>query len=149
MIDAKKYLLKVRTADLQVTASADDLQSAYDLLFRVTPTLKDVSSIGGDMKSKTDNVLDKIELYIERLNRSTDRYIDIREAATSYLVKLSSQKHFAVLHKRYFEYDRKTYKYKTFEEIALEMGTSKQNVDRLHGRALLALDNLMKEVDKS
>lgn len=150
MIDAKKYLLKVRTADLQVNANADDLQAAYDLLFRETPTLKDVSSIGGDMKSKTDEVLIKIESYLKRLNRATDRYINIREEATAHLSELSCKpKYYQVLRKRYFEYNRSTFDYKTFEEIAAEMGMSKQNVDKLHGKALQALDEIIKKVDKS
>lgn len=146
MIDSKKYLLKVRTADLKTAAYANNLQAAKDMLFKVTPTLKDVSSLGGDMKSKTEESQMKVEAYMERLNRSIDRYVDIREEATELVDKLiSNERYYTILRKRYFDYDRKTYKYKTLEEIAAEIGTSKQNVDKMHGRALAELDRIMKE----
>lgn len=145
MIDSKKYLLKVRTADLKAVADADNLQAAKDMLFKITPTLKDVSSFGGDMKSKTEEAQMNVEAYMERLNRSIDRYVDIREEATELVDKLiSNERYYTILRKRYFDYDRKTYKYKTLEEIAEEMGTSKQNVDKMHGRALAELDRIMK-----
>lgn len=145
MIDSKKYLLKVRTADLKAVADADNLQAAKDMLFKITPTLKDVSSFGGDMKSKTEEAQMNVETYMERLNRSIDRYVDIREEATELVDKLiSNERYYTILRKRYFDYDRKTYKYKTLEEIAEEMGTSKQNVDKMHGRALAELDRIMK-----
>lgn len=150
MIDSKKYLLKIRTSDLQVVADADNLQAAKDALFKITPTLKDVSSFSGDMKSKTDEMRLKMEVYIERLNHSIDRFVDIRDEATGWLnMLIGNQRYYKVLLKRYFEYDHKTYKYKTLEEIAEEMGTSKQNIDKLHGRALVELDRIMKGVDKS
>lgn len=146
MIDSKKYLLKVRTADLKAVADADNLQAAKDMLFKITPTLKDVSSFGGDMKSKTEEAQMNVEAYMERLNRSIDRYVDIREKATELVDKLiSNERYYTILRKRYFDYDRKTYKYKTLEEIAAEIGTSKQNVDKMHGRALAELDRIMKD----
>lgn len=146
MIDSKKYLLKVRTADLKTAAYANNLQAAKDMLFKVTPTLKDVSSLGGDMKSKTEEALFKIEEYMERLNRSIDKAVDIRDEATEWVdLLIANERYYKILRKRYFEYDRKTYKYKTLEEIAEEMGTSKQNVDKMHGRALAELDRIMKD----
>lgn len=146
MIDSKKYLLKVRTADLKAVADADNLQAAKDMLFKITPTLKDVSNFGGDMKSKTEEAQMNVEAYMERLNRSIDRYVDIREEATELVDKLiSNERYYTILRKRYFDYDRKTYKYKTLEEIAAEIGTSKQNVDKMHGRALAELDRIMKD----
>lgn len=150
MIDSKKYLLKVRTADLRAVADADDLQAAKDMLFKITPTLKDVSSFGGEMKSKTEEARLKVEVYMERLSRSIDRFVDIRTEATERVnMLLANERYYKVLRKRYFEYNRETYKYKTLEEIAEEMGTSKQNINKLHGRALVELDKIMKEVDKS
>lgn len=146
MIDSKRYLSRVRTADLQAVAAADNLQAAKDLLFKITPTLDDVSSFSGDMKSKTEAARMKLELYMERQNRLIDRFVDTREEAIEWVnMLINNQQYYKVLVKRYFEYDRRTYKSKTFEEIAEEMGTSKQNIDQLHGRALKALDNLMKK----
>ena len=148
MIDSKKYLLQIRMIDVQINAKANELSCTHSLLFKITPTLKSVSSLGSDAKSKTDEMLTKIKDYQDRLNHLTDKYIDLREEAAEYLSLLNNPKYFDVLHKRYFEYSQVDYEYKTYEDIACEMGTSKQNVDKLHGKALLALDRIMKEVDK-
>ena len=146
MIDSKKYLLKVRTAELKAVTDADELQAAKDILFKVTPTLQDVSSFGGEMKSKTEEAQIKVESYMKRLNRSIDKFVDIREEAKEWVNTLiaTNERYYIILRKRYFEYDRKTYKYKTLEEIAAEMGTSKQNIEKMHGRALVELDKIMK-----
>lgn len=146
MIDSKKFLLNVRTADLKVVAAANNLQAAKDMLFKVTPTLQDVSSFGGEMKSKAEEARMKVETYIERLNHVIDNYVDIREEATEWVNALiaTNERYYNILRERYFEYDRKTYKYKTLEEIAAEMGTSKQNIEKMHGRALVELDKIMK-----
>lgn len=146
MIDSKKYLLKIRTAELQAVAAANNLQAAKDLLLKITATMQDVSSFSGDIKGKTDEAYSKMETYMEHLNRSIDKFVNVRDEATGWLNAISgNQRHYQVLYKRYFEYDRKTYKYKTFEEIAEEMNTSKQNIDKLHGRALKELDEKMKK----
>lgn len=149
MIDSKKYLLRVRMADLLLSSTVDEIGRINDQIFKITPTLKDASCFSSDTSSKIEMCVAQLESYVGRLNERTSEFIAQREEALRYLRMLDKPQFYDVLHKRYFEYSITDYKYKTFEEIGEEMGKSKQSVDKIHGRALQALDDIMKcKVDK-
>ena len=151
MIDSKKYLLKVRMTDLLLSSNVNEMGRVKDKLFKITPTLKDASGFSGDVSSKTEACIAELEACVDRLNKRTDAFVSQKEEALRYLGMLDNPRYYDVLYKRYFEYSPTDYKYKTLEEIGIEMGSkSKQNIDKLHGRALQALDDIMKgKVDES
>lgn len=150
MIDSKKYLLKIRMTDVQLSSNVNELGRIKDKLFKITPTLKDVSSFSGDVSSKTEACIAELEACADRLNKRTDVFVMQKEEALRYLGMLDNPQYYNVLYKRYFEYNKTDYKYKTLQEIGEEMGSkSKQNIDKLHGKALQELDDIMKgKVDK-
>lgn len=150
MIDSKKYLLKIRMTDVQLSSNVNELGRIKDKLFKITPTLKDVSSFSSDVSSKTEACIAELEACVDRLNKRTDAFVMQKEEALRYLGMLDNPQYYNVLYKRYFEYNKTDYKYKTLQEIGEEMGSkSKQNIDKLHGKALQELDDIMKvKVDK-
>lgn len=144
MIDSKRYLLGVRMADLLLSTNVLEMGRIKDQLFKITPTLKDVSSISESAESKTETCLAALEGYMENLNKKTDYFIQQREEAKAYLSQIDKPQYYSVLYKRYFEYDKESYRYKTLEKIAAEMNASRQYIDELHGKALKYLDDIMK-----
>ena len=150
MIDSKKYLLKIRMTDVQLSSNVNELGRINDKLFKITPTLKDVSSFSSDVSSKTEACIAELEACADRLNKRTDAFVMQKKEALRYLGMLDNPQYYNVLYKRYIEYNKTDYKYKTLQEIGEEMGSkSKQNIDKLHGKALQELDDIMKgKVDK-
>lgn len=137
MIDSKKYLQQIQLYDSHITIKLAELAHLKGMVTKITPTLKDdVVSGGGNQDKLADAVAKIVDLEAE-INRDIDRYVDAKRKVSSTMEKLDDPDQLKVLHMRYVQY-------KTWEQIAYEMGFSYRWVCTLHGRALQQIDNFLK-----
>lgn len=137
MIDAKRYLQQIRLYDSRIDIKCEELRRLEEMVLRITPTLKDdISSSGGSQDKFADTIAKIVDLKAE-INRDIDRFVDAKQKISGTLDKLSDPDQLKVLHKRYAQY-------KTWEQIACDMNMSYRNVCYIHGKALQAVNEIMK-----
>ena len=134
---AKTYLNRIRLLDERISDNLEELEQLNSLLTRVTAAVSgEVVSCSKDPDKMTDVVAKIIKLR-EKLNRDVDKYVDIKQEAADLLSKVDNQVHYTILHSRYVLY-------KTWEQIADEIGYTYQWTCHLHGLALLEFEKILK-----
>lgn len=137
MIDSKKYLQQIQLYDSHITTKLAELAHLKGMVTKITPTLKDDVVSGGGNQDKLAGAVAKIVDLEAEINRDIGRYVDAKRKVSSTIEKLDDPDQLKVLHMRYVQY-------KTWEQIAYEMGFSYRWVCTLHGRALQQIDNFLK-----
>lgn len=140
MTDVKRYLQQIRLYDSHIDTKLDELQHLKEMVTRITPTLKDdVVSGGGSQDKLADAVVKIVDLEAE-IDREIDRYVNAKQEISSVLDGIVDPDQLQVLHKRYVQY-------KTFEQIACDMNMTYRNVCYIHGKALLAVREIMSSAE--
>lgn len=139
MTDVKRYLQQIKLYDSHINTKLDELQHLKEMVTRITPTLKDdVVSGGGSQDKLADAVVKIVDLEAE-IDQEIDRYVNAKQEISSVLDGIVDPDQLQVLHKRYVQY-------KTFEQIACDMNMTYRNVCYIHGKALLAVNEIIKGV---
>lgn len=140
MTDVKRYLQQIRLYDSHINTKLDELQHLKEMVTRITPTLKDdVVSGSGSQDKLADAVVKIVDLEAE-IDREIDRYVNAKQEISSVLDGIVDPDQLQVLHKRYVQY-------KTFEQIACDMNMTYRNVCYIHGKALLAVREIMSSTE--
>lgn len=135
--NAKDYLRQVKLLDVRIDTRLRDLYHLKDMVYKITATLSPVPSGGSGSLDRLGDSVAKIVDLQDEINRDVDRFVDLKKDIMALTEGLTDADQVNVLHKRYFEY-------KHWEEIACEMHMSYRNVCYIHGKALLAVTELMK-----
>lgn len=134
----KSFLTQVELYDTHINHKMVEVERLYDLLYKVTPTLKaDVVQGSGNADPMGDTVAKIVDLQNE-INAEIDALVDRKKQINEMLDYVTDPDELAVLYMRYFEF-------KTFEEIAYELHCTYRNVCYIHGRALNTLAEIMKK----
>lgn len=142
MTDVKQYLQQIRLYDFCINAKLEERSRLKAMVTKITPTIKqDAVSGGGNQDKMAETMAKLIDLEAE-IDRAVDRYIDARNAVTGTIDKVTDARLHKVLSKRYVEF-------KTWEQIACEMGKSYQWVCKLHGIALQAVEKILKNSEEN
>lgn len=142
MTDAKRYLQQIRLYDSHINTKLEERCRLKAMVTKITPTMKqDAVSGGGNQDKMAEAVAKLIDLESE-IDRAVDRYVDARNAVTGTIDKVTDARLHKVLSKRYVEF-------KTWEQIACEMGKSYQWVCKLHGIALQAVEKILKNSEEN
>lgn len=136
MIDSKKFLQQIKLYDSHINTKLEELQHLKEMVLRITPTLKDDVVSGGSSQDKLADAVAKIVDLETEIGKDVDRYIEAKQDVSRTLEKLDDPDQLEVLHKRYVQY-------KTWEQIAYEMGISYRWVCTIHGRALQNIENIL------
>ena len=138
MNDAKSFLQQVELCDRHINSKLEELAHLKELTTKITATWKqDVVSGGGNQDKIGDAVAKIVDLEME-IDKAIDDLVDKKKAVNNVIEQINNADYVAVLYKRYFEY-------KTWERIACEMNFTYQWVCKLHGRALQAVENIIKK----
>ena len=132
---AKEYLRQIRIADKKINNLIHEVDMLRDSISHPKPINYDKDPVQGG--SRNDSMAASIAKYVDmeqEINRQTDGLIDLRHKIIGEINQLSDPAHIELLFKRYVEY-------KTWEQIAVDMGYSLQNVYKLHSKALKNLPN--------
>lgn len=142
MTDAKRYLQQIRLYDSCINAKLEERSRLKAMVTKITPTIKqDAVSGGGNQDKMAETVAKLIDLEAE-IDRAVGRYVDARNAVVGTVDKVTDARLHKVLSKRYVEF-------KTWEQIACEMGKSYQWVCKLHGIALQAVEKILKNSEEN
>lgn len=135
---AKAYLNRIRFLEEMINEKIADRDAVREMLYRVTPILKDdVVSFSGN-QDKIGTGAAKLADYEAELDEMIDKLVDMKRVILTQLEKLKDIDHYKVLKLRYIH----CY---TFERIATEMDYSIRHIWRIHGRALQAFEKVMNE----
>lgn len=137
MIDSKKYLQQIRLYDSHIGTKLEELQHLKEMVTKITPTLKDDVVSGGGSQDKLADAVAKIVDLEAEIDRDIDRYVAAKQEISGTLDKLTNSDQLQVLYKRYVQY-------KTWEQIACDMNMTYRNVCYIHGKALQAVNEIMK-----
>lgn len=137
MIEPKKYLQQIRLYDSRISTKLEELQHLKEMVLRITPTLKDDVGSGRGAQDKLGDAVAKIVDLEAEINRDIERYVNAKHEVGTTLEKLTDPDQLKVLHMRYVQY-------KTWEQIAYEMGFSYRWVCTIHGRALQEIEKILK-----
>ena len=140
MCDAKAYLRKLELADVHINNKLEDLHKLRTMVTKITATISPVCVSGSGNQDKLGDAIAKIVDLQDEINRKIDNYVDLKREISEMLEQIQDPDQVKVLHKRYFEY-------KPWEMIACEMGYTFRNVCYIHGKALQAVEALLKGVE--
>lgn len=129
--NAKKYLLRIGRCDERINSMLEEVDNLYDMVTKITPTLKQDVVTGGGSQDKIGDAVSKIVDLKNEINRQIDYYIDLKRESAELLNKVDNHLYYIILHKRYVLGE-------SLEQIAAEMNYTYRWVCILHGRALQA-----------
>lgn len=141
MTDAKRYLQQIRLYDSHINTKIEELHHLKTMATKITPTLKQDVVSGGSSQDKLSDAVAKIVDLEAEIDREIDRYVNAMRNISAMIDALSDPDQLQVLHKRYVQF-------KTWEQIACDMNMTYRNVCYIHGKALLAVNEIMKEENK-
>jgi hypothetical protein len=134
---AKTYLNQIRKAEIKITDGLEELERLNALATKVTSAMDGEAVSGSKNPDKMADAVCKIIKLQEEINRDVDKYVDIKSEALELLSQIENPTHYKILHSRYVLY-------KTWEQIACEIGFTYQWVCQLHGVALQEFEKILK-----
>ena len=137
MSEAKEYLERIKLYDAIVDSGLEELAMLKSKVERITPTMKDGGGGNSSVQDKMAEMVAKIVDLQEEINRNVDIFVDMKREASVLLKKIRNADFYKVLHMRYIQY-------KSFVQIAAEMGLTERGASKLNGRALQAFDKVLK-----
>lgn len=146
---AKEYLLQVKRCDAQINNKMDDLSYLEGMVLKITSTWKqDTTSGGSGSQDKLGDTMAKIIDLQNEINADVDALIDKKREISATIEQLKDPDQMRVLHLLYFGvYDPEKaagVKYLNWEEIGIQMHMTARNAQIIHGRALQAVNELLK-----
>ena len=133
-----EFLKQVELCDRNITNKLEELSHLKSMVLKVTATWKqDVTSGGMGNQDKLGDAISKIVDLETEINQEIDKFVDKAREVSAVIQKVQDADQLAVLHKRYFLYH-------TWEQIACDMNMTYRNVCYIHGKALQAVEELMK-----
>lgn len=138
MNDAKTWLSKIKLCDTRINIKLDELKQLKDMTLKVTPTLEGEVVSGSHNQDKLGDAIAKIVDLQREIDESIDTFVELKRFFMWIIDNLDDANQAKVLYGRYFQY-------KSFEQIACEIGYGYRNVCYIHGRALQAVEKLIAE----
>lgn len=133
---AKTYLNQIRLAEIKITDGLEEMAQLKALATKVTSAMDGEVVSGSKNPDKMTDAVHKIIKLQEKINRFVDKYVDIKTEALELLSQVADPVHYKILHSRYVLY-------KTWEQIADEIGYTYQWTCHLHGIALLEFEKIL------
>ena len=142
-MNAKQWLSRARNIDREIDEKLKEKQAIRDKLMRTTPTYS-----GDIVQSPVDpHKFDRIVELEEYIDRRIDELLEVKKEIFCSIDKLQDGRYREVLALRYcHEVKLKDGTIKTgmtFEQIAVHMNYSYKQVCRIHGRALLKMEEVL------
>lgn len=136
-MNAEQWLEQVKKLDELINAKLAERQRLMELATDISPKQSDGMpySNTGTVSQKLQNAVCKLVLLDAEIDRIIDQYVDCKAEVVKVLETLS-EKEYGVLHRHYI-------RYMTFENIAEDMGYSRQQVWRIKKKALKNLENVI------
>lgn len=129
---AKEFLSQAYRIDQRINSKLEQVMSLRDLAVKATVTLQgSVQKATRNVHSMEDIIAKMIDLEDE-INRDIDTLVDLKRDIVKVIKRIKSPEYQTLLELRYLCF-------KTWEQIAVDMGYSIQNAYKMHDRALQSL----------
>ena len=129
MMNAKEYLSQAFHIDQRINSKLEQVMKLRETSTKATATLSDMPRSDSPNVHRLEDTICKIIDLENEINHDIDRLVDLKREARDVIGQLSDPDQQLILELRYLCY-------KTWEEIADELGYCPSNIYRLHGRAL-------------
>ena len=129
----KDYLSQAYRIDQRINSKIEQVSCLHDLATKATQTLSDMPGSATRNTHSMEDVIIKIIDLENEINTEIDRLVDIKREITCLINGVSNPEEQTLLELRYLCF-------KTWEQIAVDMGYSVENIYRMHRKALKNLE---------
>lgn len=136
-MDAKEYLQQVRNADIVIKDKMEELAELETLATKINALNEGERVQSSGSQDKMADVVCKIADLKAEIKAEVDNLLKLKREVRSVINQVSEPVMMSVLHKRYLQY-------KSWEQIAVEMGFTYRWCTKLHGKALQEVENIIK-----
>jgi len=129
---AKDFLSQAYRIDQRVNSKLEQVMSLRELAAKATATLRSGGRMAsGNIRSMEDIIAKMMDLENE-INQDINTLMDLKRDIVKVIKKIENPEYQTLLELRYLCF-------KTWEQIAVEMGYSIQNAYKMHDRALKSI----------
>ena len=129
---AKEYLSQAYRVDRMITSKLQQVQSLRELATRATSTLSDAPVGGSHNNHRMEDIIAKMIDLENEINGDIDRLVDLKRGIVAAIKSVPDPDHRVLLELRYLCF-------RSWGEIAADMRYSKDNIFKLHAKALAAI----------
>ncbi|MEQ8156605.1 MAG: DUF1492 domain-containing protein [Clostridiaceae bacterium] len=137
---AKEYLSQAYRIDQRINSKLEQIVSLRELATKATSTLSDTPPSGTRNVHSMEGIIVKIIDLENEINADIDTLVDLKKEIINLIKGINNPEHQTLLELRYLCF-------KTWEQIAVEMGYSLQHIFRVHDKALKEI-NISKDESK-
>jgi hypothetical protein len=132
---AKEYLNQACYSDQQINNKLEQIESLRDMATRATSTIPDVPPSGTRNFHSMESIIVKMVDLEHEINSDLGELVAIKHEIFRVIKLIDSKEQQTLLEKRFLCFG-------TWEQIAVAMGCSIQNVYKLRDKAVEAVENL-------
>ena len=135
-MNVKEYLEQAKYLDMRINSKIEQLSTLNDLATKCTVTLSDMPRNPNKGISNMEDTIVKIIDLQEEINRDIDQLVDLKREIMVVIKKISNVEYQTILENRYLSF-------MSWEQIAVEMKYSIQQVYRLRDRAHKVVEKIV------
>lgn len=125
----KEYLGQAYRIDQRINSKIEQIASLRNLAIKATTTLSDTPPSGTHNVHRMENIIIKIADMEDELNADIDRLVNLKKEIMAVIKSVENPEQQTLLELRYMCF-------KTWEEIAVEMGCTIRHIYRLRDDAI-------------
>lgn len=128
-MNTKDYLAQAYRIDQRINSKLEQIVSLRELSTKATSTLSDTPPSGTRNVHSMEGIIVKMIDLEDEINRDIDTLVDLKIEFVSIIKKIENPEYQTLLELRYLCF-------KTWEQIAVEMGYDLRYIHKIHNRAL-------------
>ena len=125
----KEYLSQAYRIDQRINSKLEQVVSLRELATKATSTLSDMPSSGPRNIHSMEGIIAKMVDLETEINQDIDTLVDLKREIVSLIKQIQNTEYQTLLELRYLCF-------KTWEQIAVDLGYSLQHIFRIHDRAI-------------
>lgn len=125
----KEYLSQAYRIDQRINSKLEQIVSLREIATKATSTLSDTPPSGTRNVHSMEGIIVKMVDLENEINKDIDTLVDLKREFVSIIKGVDNPEYQTLLELRYLCF-------KTWEQIAVEMGYSLQHIFRIHDKAL-------------
>lgn len=135
-MNVKEYLEQAKYLDMRINSKIEQLSTLNDLATKCTVTLSDMPRNPNKGTLNMEDTIVKIIDLQEEINRDIDQLVDLKREIMVVIKKISNVEYQTILENRYLSF-------MSWEQIAVEMKYSIQQIYRLRDRAHKVVEKIV------
>ncbi len=125
----KEYLSQAYRIDQRINSKLEQVVSLRELATKATSTLSDMPSSGTRNIHSMEGIIAKMVDLETEINQDIDTLVDLKREIVSLIKQIQNTEYQTLLELRYLYF-------KTWEQIAVDLGYSSKHVFYLHDKAV-------------